>query len=358
MNPRYIVHIGPLNTGSTYLQECLTAARLDLEAQGVCYPSELLDENAQFMHMPVHRALARGEPESLRPAFERINRGDCHTVLISCEHMIFLKAEAFAALQEVSGASDMKIVYTCRRWSDRIPSIWNHTLFMGAAHALPEFFLGLFANQISDRLPKWITDQDPDADIDYSGAWRMVESVLGRGGLQIFPYSDIIDRGGDVFDHFCRDVLELPETPYTHLTGMRRWASLPTDEQEILRMLNRLHIQEFGRETDEMRAQFMMGRAAYDTTRLTGAIQACVAPMVIDDNSVLFDHAFEQMSAYTDCVVGGDKLFTRRAKATNYAEPWYLLEPGMREDLAGLYHQIKADIRARRAAAEPADLDS
>lgn len=354
MNPRYIVHIGPLKTASTYLQECLTAARLDLEAQGICYPAELLDENARFMHMPVHRALARGQAETLRPAFERINAGDFHTVVISCEHMIFLRADALLALQEVTGASDMKIVYTARRWSDRLGSIWNQTLFMGASHSLQEFYINLFNGVAPNYFPKWMKDSDPGSDIDYSSIWRMVEGAFGHAGLQIFPYSDIMDQGGDVFDRFCRDVLELPETPQTHITGKKRWASLPTDEQEVLRMLNRLYVQEHGKETDEIRAQFMRKRKAYDVSKVTDAIANCVATMVIDDNNVQFDEAFRNMSAFTDCVVGGDVLFQRKAKPVKYVQPWYLLEPGIRENIRGTYRKIMTDLAARNDATQAA----
>jgi len=268
VTPRYIIHIGPLKTASTYVQECLTAARVELEAQGICYPAELLDENASFMHMPVYRALVRNQGETLRPKFERLNAAGHHTILLSCEHLIFLRPEAFAMLRDLTGASDIKVVYTCRRWSDRVSSIWNQTLFMGATHSLPEFYLGMLAGEAPNYYPKKMRENDPSSDLDYSISWRMLESVFGREALQIFPYSAIMDRGGDLFDAFCQDVLGLAAAPKTHITGTRRWASLATEDQEVLRMLNQLHLDTHEKQTDEVRAQFMRRRKHYDTARI------------------------------------------------------------------------------------------
>ena len=346
MTPRYIIHIGPLKTASTYVQECLTAARADLERQGICYPAELLDENASFMHMPVYRALARNQAEALRPVFARLNAAGHHTILLSCEHLIYLRAEAFAALRDVTGASDIKIVYTCRRWSDRLSSIWNQTLFMGATHSLPEFYLSMLAPKPTFQHPKKLREVDPASDLDYSITWRMLEGVFGRHALEIFPYSAIMDRGADLFDAFCQDVLGLAAAPKTQITGTRRWASLPTEDQEVLRMLNQLHLDTHAKPTDEVRAQFMRRRKQYDTMRIVEAMKPYTTHMEIDDANILFDEAFNNMNAYADRVVGGDILFERKQKMAKYVQPGYLLRDGVREDIHKIFAQIGTDLAA------------
>ncbi len=349
MTPRYIIHIGPLKTASTYIQECLTAVRLDLEAQGICYPADLLDENARFMHMPVVRALRRNQSASLKEVFGRLNQAGHHTILLSCEHMIFLKPEQFAALRDATGASDISVVYTCRRWSDRLASIWNQNLMMGDAQTLPEFFLSLVAGIGPSYMPKWVREQGPGADFDYSLTWQTIEKVFGRDALTIFPYSEILDRGGDVYVQFCRDVLGLAEAPATNLTGTRRWASLGTTDQEILRVLNRLHVNEHGEQTDQVRANFMRRRKHYDTARIVEAMAPSSAEMTIDDNSVLFDAPFDNMNRYVDRVAGADILFERRQKQARYVQAEYLLRDGVREDLHGIYAQIAAELAAAPA---------
>jgi hypothetical protein len=342
--PRYIIHIGPLKTASTYIQECLTAARLDLLAAGICYPAELLDENAKFMHMPVVRMLRRNQIAPLRDIFAGLNAQGHATILLSCEHMIFLKPDQLAALRDATGATDIRIVYTSRRWSDRLPSIWNQNLVMGDAQTLPEFLLSLMAGEGPFYMPKWLREQGPGADLNYSLTWQTIETVFGRDALTIFPYSVIMDQGGDVFERFCRDVLGLEAAPSTQLTGTRRWSSLPTGDQEILRVLNQLHLDAQGEPTDQVRAVFMRRRRKFDTARIAAAMEAYGAAIPIDDSAVQFDAAFDAMTRYVDRVAGADVLFERRAKPAKYVQPGYLLRDGVREDLLQVHAAIAAEM--------------
>ena len=354
MPPRYIIHIGPLKTASTYIQECLTAARLALEAQGICYPAELLDENAKFMHMPVVRALRRNQAGKLRETFAKLNEAGHHTILLSCEHMIFLKPDQLVALRDATGASDIRIVYTCRRWSDRLTSIWNQNLVMGDTQTLPEFLFSLFAGEGPSYMPKWLRDQGPGADLDYSITWKGIENVFGREALQIFPYSEIMDRGGDVYVEFCKSVLGLSEAPEAQMAGTKRWASLPTDDQEILRVLNLLHFEAHGQKTDQVRAIFTRRRKSYDTARIAAAMAGSPAEITIDDNFSQFDAPFANMTRYVDRVVGSNALFERRVKQARYVHAGYLLKDGVREDMLGIYGQIATEVAAMPAQGKKA----
>ena len=352
MTPRYVIHIGPFKTASTYIQECLTSARAALAAEGVCYPAELADPSAKFMHMPVVRALKRNQGETLRPVFAALNAAGHKTVVLSCEHMVFLKPAEMRVLRDVTGASDVRVVYTCRRWSDRLASIWNQNLLMGDTQSLPEFFFSLTAGEAPSYMPKWLREQGPGADLDYSVTWKQVEDVFGRDGLTIFPYSDIMDRGGDVYEHFCRDVLGLEAAPPTALKGSRRWSSLPADDQEILRRLNMLYVAEHGEPTDQLRVQMMRRRKQYDTSLISAAMAPSMAEMAIDDHFVQFDAAFESMSRYADRVAGAGVLFEKRRKAAKYVRSGYLLSEGVREAYTGIYRQMLTEVPVREAKAK------
>ncbi len=346
MTPRYIIHVGPLKTASTYVQECLTASRADLETQGICYPSELLDPNTGFMHLPVFEALVRKDAESLRPAFARLNAAGHQTILLSCEMFIFLGREDFAALRDVTGATEIRVVYTCRRWSDRFTSIWNQTLFMGSSHSLPEFILSVQAAATPNSQAKRVPGIDRARDLEYNMTWRMLENVFGREGLQIFPYSVVMDRGEELFAAFCRDVLGLLSAPPTPFTGTRRWESLSTNDQEVLRMLNQIYLHDHAARTDEIRSQFMLRRAHYNTVRIVDEMAPYVTPLIIDDHNVLFDGPFERMSRFADRVLNSEVIFERKHKIAKYVQPGYLLRDGVREDLHRIYGQIQDDLRA------------
>ena len=351
MAPRYIIHIGPLKTASTYIQECLTAARPDLEAKGICYPAELLDEHARFMHMPVYRALVRNQAETLRPVFQRLNAAGHDTILISCEHLIFVKPEGFVALREATGASDFKVVYTCRRWSDRLSSIWNQTLFMGATHSLPEFYLAILAGEAPNYYPKWMKEVDPGSDLDYSISWRAVEAVFGRDALEIFPYSAI---NGSRRRCLC-PVLQgcaRPGGGAADKTHRHQTLGIAVDAgsgNPAYAETSYISTPTAARAT-RCAPPSCAGRKNYDTAAIAAAIEPYVAKLTIDDANVQFNKAFNNMKAYTDRVVGNDVLFERKHKQARYVQPGYLLQPGIGPEIHGLYDQITRDLAASKAA--------
>jgi hypothetical protein len=104
MTPRYIIHVGPMKTASTYLQLCFTAVREDLAKLGVCDPAELADPKATFMHMPRYRALARSSTSA-----QAATTPSCSPALHSCEHLVFIRPTAFRALRDLLGNADVTI---------------------------------------------------------------------------------------------------------------------------------------------------------------------------------------------------------------------------------------------------------
>ena len=196
--PKYIIHIGPMKTGSTYLQRCIVEAAEVLAAHGIYYPRELADEKHHVVHTPILVA-ARNETqfEPMRAEFARLNKADHRAILLSNEYFAFLKPPAIDRLRRMIGSDDVRIVYSCRRWSDRIPSMWFQSLFSGGTQTLPEFYAQLISNQTEEQ------------DIDYTIVWQRWADAFGRSALAIFPFSSIADSGAGVFTRFCADVLDL-----------------------------------------------------------------------------------------------------------------------------------------------------
>ena len=342
MPPRYVIHIGPMKTASTYLQENLTAAREDLLRQGVCYPAELLAENNRFMHLPVFYALLRKRGDSLRPVFAKLNAEGHGTIVLSCEHFHFLPPDAFRTLRDLTGAADFQLIYT---------SLWNHSIFTGGALSLAEFYLSLLAGEALHYYPRWMKESGAAADLDYSITWRTLADIFGRDALTIFPYSSIVDRGEDIYETFCRDVLGLAQSPATALTGQRRWASMSTETQEIVRVLNDMHFNATGDANGAMSAPFMRARKKLQLSRTGAAMEAETRQLLIDDRSAQFDAAFEAMQAYADRVSGGMEIFERKSKPVQYVRSGYLLQDGVREELQAAYSHIVANLPVRTRGA-------
>lgn len=350
MPPRYVIHVGPLKTASTYMQQCFTAVQPALQKMGVYYPPELIDPDNKHMHMPVYAAMVRKQHEKLRPIFAEINQGGHQTVVLSCEHLIFLSRAEFTLLRELIGVPDIQIVYVVRRWSDRIASLWNQSLFMGGSQTLPEFYLGLLDGRTPEYYRKSLGPNAGGYDIDYSLSWREHAAVFGREAVNLFSYSTAMDSKADVFTRFCQEMLGLKDVPTPQFLGDKRWASMPRDEAEILRVLNAMYFKEHGETTVAIRNMIMWKRVPLDRKLFSEAMAGDVAELAIDDNSVVFDAANRRMMEFADRVVPGPgvvpgEIFARKKRQNPYARQGWLVEPGIAENLLRLYAQMKTAIR-------------
>jgi hypothetical protein len=338
--PRYVIHVGPMKTGSTYLQKCLTGAAGDLLAQGVCYPTELLALNNKHMHMPVFTAARKRREQDVRPVFERLNAAGYETILLSCEHFIKLTRKQLIWLRDMIGAPDIEIVYACRRWSDRIPSMWFQSLFTGEADTLPEFYVKLLNGQANN------------ADVDYSLKWRMLANIFGREHVSLFPYSTIMDRGEDIFTRFCTDILHLKTVPQPPSFGAKLWASFSTQDTELLRVLNGIYIAAHGARDARMYWQLNRRRGSIEAATITEAMGAHLTTMQLADTATHFDSAFSRMQEFADRVIGGDAVFERKDAQEPYVAPGYLLHKGVTSQLRAIYDKFSAAEAPPEAAEE------
>jgi hypothetical protein len=350
MPPRYVIHVGPLKTASTYMQQCFTAVQPALQERGVYYPPELIDPDNKHMHMPVYAAMVRKQSEKLRPIFARINAEGHETVVLSCEHLIFLRPEEFTQLRDLIGVPDIQIVYVVRRWSDRIASLWNQSLFMGGSQTLPEFYLGLLDGRTPEYYRKTLGPKAGGYDIDYSLSWREHAAVFGRDAVRLFSYAAVTDGKSDVFERFCTDVLGMADVPTPKFLGDKRWASMPRDEAEILRALNAMYLKEHGETTVGLRNMIMWKRVPIDRAALGKAMEGETAELAIDDRAVHFDAPYARMTEFADRVVPGvgvtpGEVFERKKRQNAYAHQGWLVEPGVAEGLRALYEQMKVAMR-------------
>ncbi len=343
MAPRYIIHVGPWKTASTYLQLCLMKARPALQDLGILYPEEFCTETSRYRHKGLFAAIARGRAEETRPVFKKLNEQGHKTILLSCEDFILFNQDAMETLRDLTGATDFQVVYAARRWSDRIGSLWNQQITMGGAQNLPEFYLSLLAGEPPAYYPRGNAEQIVAGDLDYSVNFKLTENVFGRDALGIFPYSSITDRKEDVFDVFCQQVLGLKQAPESKFAGQRRLASLPTAEQEIVRVLNGMHLRAGGRQNPRTPQTFMRLRKELDTTAIAAALEQDVTALTIDDKNVQFDAPMANMQKYADRIIGGDEeMFTRRSRKIKWVRPAYLLVPGVQPAFQAMYDRIAA----------------
>jgi hypothetical protein len=332
--PRYIIHVGPMKTGSTYLQKCLKAAADELEMLGIYYPREVLFKR-QHLHMALYNKLRKGQEEDLKSEFIRLNESNYQTILLSCEFLSKLDHGQLSRLKAVIGVDDIEIVYVVRRWCDRIPSMWSQSLYPGGSETLPSFYIDLL-NTIKDH-----------PDIDYSILWNDIAMVFGRQNLSLFPYSTIVDHREDVFVRFCTDILRIDKVPKPKWFGTKVLGSQSVEDSEILRVLNELYFRAHGESSTQMYWQLKRFRRDKDLPATKAALALHHRTLQLDENAIHFAPIFARLESFADRLTLGDTVFQRRARKEIYFSPNYLLEHGVYAEIQTLFAKLNAAAKIR-----------
>jgi len=109
--PRYVIHVGPHKTGTTFLQTAFTEFRAQLESRGIAYPPYWGGIHGQY---PLVARLQKGGDDSLQDEFSNINDSDIKTVLLSSENFGTLSVDKLRLLSEfINGNSVNMVLYCC-----------------------------------------------------------------------------------------------------------------------------------------------------------------------------------------------------------------------------------------------------
>jgi len=332
--PHYIIHVGPHKNGTTYLQHCLAASRASLLESGIYYPSEMISPNNKVMHIPLYYAAKKNEMAKEAKVFETINAAGHKIIVLSCEHFIRLNESSLQSLRDSIGKATFEIVYYVRRWSDRIPSLWNQSLRQGGHLPLPSYCMQLLH---SDK---------PNEDFDYTLSWKKLSNVFGKESLRLVPYSELMDAKVDIFSAFCSDILGVTDIPQPPRAGTSVYASLPFAESEVVRALNSLFFNQHGLLSATPHGSFLraLRRSEPGITPLVETIRDHHLTLVLNDNDPTFAAVLGAMNTYSTRLVGkhqGKEMFFPVRTETKYADMNYLLTKNTPEAVGNLYRQLK-----------------
>jgi len=329
---KYVVHIGPTKTGSKFLQSILFHSRKTLLAQGICYPDNWWTAPDQIMHERLLHLL-RGRCEThVKDSFKRLNAAGHRVVVLSCEGFDALEPDRLQLLRDAIGRNPIEIVYYCRRWSDRIPSDWKQEIKMGASPTLPEFYASYLRNP-----------SETDA-VSYSRVWEKFSQIFGKKSLRLVSYSNLRDRGVDLYTHFAKTFLGLSSCdPNIEKDLIQRNVSPDLCDTEILRALNWLDFRAVGRVRLDMRVKFLLLRQTWDTRALAQMMADEIGMLEIRDDSEAFRRSWDGMCKYSDRLLGkefGGVFFDRRSTKVPYVSSNYLLKDKAVRALYSLYEEI------------------
>ena len=202
--PRYVIHIGPHKTGTTYLQNAFTLLRPRLSARGILYPEQWGGEAG---HHDLAERLGAGEKTSLQTAFDQLNRSGADVILLSSETFSHLNDAEAGLLHDLLTGEPAIVVFYCRRWSELIPSNWGQDVRQGSQLTFPAYAFSHLADP-------WAS-----AVVNFDQVLTRYAGIFGIGSLRLVSYNGVLEAGGDLLDHFCRNFLAWHNPPLSVLGG-------------------------------------------------------------------------------------------------------------------------------------------
>lgn len=346
--PKFVIHIGPAKTGSTYLQNSLFILRPYMLQDGINYAENWwIRRPTERRHAQLLERLQNPPDPYTEEAFQKLRASEAHTVILSCEGFAALARENLEYWRNLLGDSPVEIVFYCRRWSESIPSGWQQDVKGGRFATFPELWFR--------------TLQDPcmRPSVNYAPVLEKFCAVFGRDSLKLVSYSNLRDRNVNIVTHFLGEVLKW-RTDLLPVENIVSNISPNTLQTETLRCLNYLHFQKTGKMEPRVRERYlkqefavnendseapnaaavMSAAQAAHQQRIDDAMERNLAAITVDDNAAAFDPIYEAISGYRDYLVGaqyGTEIFSRRALEFKWVRPNHLLWPGVLESLKERY---------------------
>lgn len=330
--PKYVLHIGPHKTGSTYLQMAFYESRQTLLSRGVFYP------DAQFgwighggtSHTEFYRNLADLDTSELPPRFRQLNSSEYPTVLISSEDLVGVSRQGLRYLRSLLSDRPVEVVYYCRRWSDLLISAWQETVKQGKLHSFGHFL----ADQLADPMRSSITNFDL--------VLSKYAEVFGIQSIRLISYNHLIDHEIDLYDHFVTSILEWDAAPSVPRITPNR--SLGAAESELIRLLNSIATERSEATGIELFRRYWLNRSDPDALSLVAGMENHLISARIDDAApslrALHEFLFEK---YRDRIIGpssGYNLFQPRVREAALVQDSHLFIPGAVEKLHRLYTKL------------------
>jgi hypothetical protein len=334
--PTYVMHIGPPKAGSKYLQTSLAALSGELLNDGICYPTTLFSPKPDVSHRGLARLLQNGRSAELENAFDEFNSGGYQYVCFSNEGFWSLSEEQLVYLRELLAGFEIRIVHYCRRWSERIPSLWKQNVKEGFVETFPEYLVRAISAPV--KAP----------DLNHRLVWDKFANVFGRESIHLVPFNNLVEKDIDLVEHFVETFFNWK---YTHAPeGTFSNKSPDLFDCEILRALNAIHLRKAGNTSDQVRVRFLRQRNKLDVDYLLRAMKDDLGKTVVSDHFQVFEPIYAQMCTYRDRLVSrqyGENFFRFKANACSYVQQNYLLDDQVARELHRLYEEIWASPSAR-----------
>jgi hypothetical protein len=328
--PRYVIHIGPHKTGTTYLQAAFLSLRETLAAHGICYPLDLRAATAPGHHGLAQRLLA-GDDAKLAAEFAELNASDCKTILLSSETLQLLDASGIARLRALVGTNPATIVFYVRQWTEVMVSGWQGSILRGETVPLVERLHRQQADPLGSRIV------NPGVVLDAYAA------QFGKENIKIANYNLLVRRKIDLLDHFFASFLDLKEIPA--IDRSRKNASMGPVDTEILRSLNIICLHQGSKRPPIRGDEYLKVRDTLDLAVVRSAMDQLVTPVRFGAAAPIYAEIRERIvDSYRHCFVKPsprDALYGGSLSEPKYVREGYLYDPGVYDAMLGAYRAVR-----------------
>jgi hypothetical protein len=323
---RFLVHIGPHKTGTTYIQVILDRLRDRLWEHGILVPSVWNAAPGQPSHMQLVWALRNRDLTLVRNQIRDMLALRPRYVVISCEGLSRLDPEQISQFRQLLGLAPAQVVYHVRRWSERLPSLWQETVKFGHTETFPEFLV--------EQLTQYDRSELRDA--------FMIDrfcAVFGAAQVRLVSYSHMMEEGVDIGAHFLAAFLGLSDIAMPDASQPNR--SLPILDTELIRALNTIHVRHGGDKSPALRNWFLAHKEALVPEALLDTMRSGLGTLHLDDARQPFAMALQDLLVrYAASIVPpyhADGLHALRAVDVPFVGQDYLMEPSATKTLSDIY---------------------
>jgi hypothetical protein len=191
-----------------------------------------------------------------------------------------------------------------------------------------------------------LSNPESTGEVNYSIVWERFAKVFGRDSLRIVSFNNLLDRGVDLFQHFCEEVVGVHDVPKIARGLIQRNAGPDMVDSEIMRALNYLYYLATSRTDQTMRIKFDRVKQRYDLRTLREHVNTDTRQMKLKDNAAPLRTTWEAISAYKDRLVSpqyGRQIFEQCTVEAEFVGQNYLLREGVLDELASFYDFLKSE---------------
>jgi hypothetical protein len=327
--PKFIIHVGPHKTGSTYIQHRLDENEKLLLKQKIYVPTHWRDSRDNPSHTQLVRSLQGDGASAMAAEFRALHRANHALVAISSEALAGCTTNTLAAIRELLADKEFVIVYYVRRWSELLLSCWNEVIVQGGTIDFLRYVSGSLANpEASDAI---------NMDRQISNFVR----IFGRTNVRLVSYDTVIERGGDIFRHFSRHFLTSPNVfpPTQHRANV----STAPEGTELCRILNYID-QEAGNQPSARMTFALRRRSDIDLQPMLSYIRGFQRSILLRDDYNSIQRILRQnRMVYADRFVPPvpvNSSYEPKVVSAGFISSEYMLAKGFAETVRNLWGEL------------------